>query len=398
MVCINGGGPQSGFGTRVRLMANAVAKTGAEVTIMRFYPLLKSQGQWQTALPAAGGINIIEIPVLPMSRSRLLRALSFFAANIVLYLYAFFHKVDAIQAESTEAAYVVLRRRWLNLPVIVDYHGAAVEEARYARKTGEIRSAAIWQQAAERCSTRADVHLYVSTKLRDYMYARYPQSRQVPSLVVPINVDELFFTDRDGAAKRAELAIDARTPLLIYSGGDQRYQCLRAMFELFDRLAAVHRDLHFLVLSRNLEPFAKMAQQVLAADARRRVMMKSAKNKTDIAQYLAAADLAIMLRENEALNIVACPTKFGEYLAAGLPVVATPWAGHAPEFIDRYRVGTLVDPDKPQIEAVSALLGGSAPSRAEIRRVARAELHWSHCEALIERLYGGVLKMRKSTV
>ena len=64
-----------------------------------------------------------------------------------------------------------------------------------------------------------------------------------------------------------------------------------------------------------------------------------AADPADVPKYLAAADVGLLLRRPSASRIAASPTKFAEYLAAGLPIVATAGVGDLDEHIEQHRVG-----------------------------------------------------------
>ncbi|HHT23616.1 MAG TPA: glycosyltransferase family 4 protein [Bacteroidales bacterium] len=59
--------------------------------------------------------------------------------------------------------------------------------------------------------------------------------------------------------------------------------------------------------------------------------------------YLSAADVAILWRENEVLNNVACPSKFGEFVVMGLYVIHNKTVDIATKYIKENHAGLLVD-------------------------------------------------------
>jgi glycosyltransferase involved in cell wall biosynthesis len=76
---------------------------------------------------------------------------------------------------------------------------------------------------------------------------------------------------------------------------------------------------------------------------------------------VAAADVGISFRKGELSKRAASPTKVGEYLAAGLPVVSSAGIGDCDELIERNRVGVIVrdasrDAHRIAAEAILALL------------------------------------------
>lgn len=387
VVCANAGGPNSGFGTRVRLIAKALKNNGLKVTILRFYPLFREKVHWGTDESIHSTASIREIPVLPMSRFACFRVLSFIWANIYLYWYCWSKRVDYIQAESHEAAQVALSKRWLHIPVVVDFHGAVVEEARYAGKIDGKRDAKSWYEIAEANAVRAESYFFVSNALIEYLDGKYGFRKSRPAYVVPINVDEEFFREYDRGPLRKELGLEQDDVLLIYSGGDQKYQCIDEMMKVYERLATEFSNVYFLALSTTLDRFRNAACSIVEQKYRKRIFFRSARDKEEVVRYLNAADIAIMLRENEVLNIVSCPTKFGEYLAAGLPVICTPWAGHAPALVKKYELGVVIDPNNIDIAQLRDFIATKLHDRSRIRAVAMRESSWKHCEDVIAECY-----------
>jgi glycosyltransferase involved in cell wall biosynthesis len=72
---------------------------------------------------------------------------------------------------------------------------------------------------------------------------------------------------------------------------------------------------------------------------------------------IASLSAAAMFFETGVAKLGSCPTRMGEILATGLPVVANPGVGDVGEIITRYRVGVLVEEntDEAMREAVLAL-------------------------------------------
>jgi len=76
-----------------------------------------------------------------------------------------------------------------------------------------------------------------------------------------------------------------------------------------------------------------------------------------VPQAVAGFSAAAMFFETGIAKLGSCPTRMGEILAAGLPVVANPGVGDVGEIIERYRVGVLVteNTDESMRSAVAAL-------------------------------------------
>jgi glycosyltransferase involved in cell wall biosynthesis len=63
----------------------------------------------------------------------------------------------------------------------------------------------------------------------------------------------------------------------------------------------------------------------------------------DVPRYLGAADLGLLLREDNPVNAVASPVKFAEYLACGVPVLVTSFVGDYSALVVSEKLGAVVD-------------------------------------------------------
>jgi hypothetical protein len=83
----------------------------------------------------------------------------------------------------------------------------------------------------------------------------------------------------------------------------------------------------------------------------------------EVARYLTAGDIGLLLRESCPVNQVASPVKFGEYLAAGLPVVISDGIGDYSSLVREERLGVTLEnaePTKGNIGSIIDLLRHSA--------------------------------------
>jgi hypothetical protein len=63
---------------------------------------------------------------------------------------------------------------------------------------------------------------------------------------------------------------------------------------------------------------------------------------SEVPDYLAAADAAIIFRSHSVVNKVACPVKFCEYLCAGLPVIANNSVDLIKSTLEQHAFGCLI--------------------------------------------------------
>jgi glycosyltransferase involved in cell wall biosynthesis len=156
-----------------------------------------------------------------------------------------------------------------------------------------------------------------------------------PVVVIPCCVDVPKF----GAAKRAELGLHDRV-VFVHAGTLGGPYLPR---ETADLLAAA-RERDHRTFALILTP---SAPEVIAVELERRGftgddyrVIKA--QPDDVPGYLAAADVGLLLLRPSSARDWSSPTKFGEYLAAGLPVIATATIGDLDAQIERGRLGALL--------------------------------------------------------
>ena len=118
-----------------------------------------------------------------------------------------------------------------------------------------------------------------------------------------------------------------------------------------------------------------------------------------VAATLQRAHAGVLLRRAHPVNRVSSPTKFGEYLAAGVPAVMTDGIGDFSGLARRKRVGLVLEPgllDRDELppEEISRIIGFVRESleqrrqvSARCRRVAREYLHWDTASATLLNAY-----------
>lgn len=145
----------------------------------------------------------------------------------------------------------------------------------------------------------------------------------------------------------------------------------RIDWELVDGLAALRPDWSFLLAGPQSRLEDPVAERALARD---NVHALGAWPADDVPALLAALDAAIVpYRVDDAFNVRSTPLKTLEFLAAGLPVVATPIPAHR-----RLTPAVRLAGDVPTFTAALAdELAGDDRARRTGRRAFAAEHDWS---------------------
>ncbi len=197
------------------------------------------------------------------------------------------------------------------------------------------------------CLLHADAIVTTSQKFSQQVWeipyiANSPQKDFVIAVPNCADTDKFAFNPQAGEINRQQLGWQGRT-VLIFSGAVQSWigfdQTL-AFFKLlkqFDPSAYVaflaYGDLDSLrqkIAAENISPADYCVRTVPSAE---------------MPFYLSAAHLGISFIKNKE---IASPVKFGEFLAAGLPVIINPGVGDTERIIKQYQAGLVIDPANPE--------------------------------------------------
>ncbi len=293
-----------------------------------------------------------------------------------------------VHARGIQGAHAMLplRRKYPNLRLICDVRGMDSAEYvldlvfRKGRQPNAVET--FWQKRLTRMEAQAvlgsDLVLCVSRSMIP-RFQLLTMGKKTPFDYVPCAVDGNVFagaqSQRDGLRKK--LGIDGKL-VFVYAGSLSAWQIPGTLLRVVRRALELIPDAVFLAITPQPSELTDAAARA-GIPADRLVSVRA--NHSEIAGYLAAGDIGLLLREPNEVNKYACPTKFAEYLACGLHVLATTAVDEVASSIEKTGAGTLIDRlDSP--ESVDAALLESARAAREGERAARcataaAAFDWS---------------------
>ncbi len=213
-----------------------------------------------------------------------------------------------------------LRARFKDTRLVADVRGDSAAEARFhlAGLGGERRAEMLDRLEAQALS-HADHVICISATLLGEVRKRFAIA--CPATVIPCVADEQrFFPDADRRLEaRASLGLSSE-PLIVYAGSIGQWHQFEATLDTFVAVALRDSRARFLVATRD----AEKARAIVSArgELQGRASVRDG-DANEVARWLSAADIGLLLREPHALNRVACPTKFAEYALSGLSVVVS---------------------------------------------------------------------------
>ena len=180
----------------------------------------------------------------------------------------------------------------------------------------------------------------VSNALKDYYKKKYEIKKDKFSVFPGAADSELFFYDENlRNSTRKDLNLDPDDILVVYSGR------LEMKWEIPDKIINFFKDLNskdskFKLLL--VTPDVELANDLINEKDLKDLVYVKKVELIDVNKYLNAADIGLLLREDIPMNNVASPTKFAEYLMAGLPVIVSHGVYDFANDIDKTGYGTVV--------------------------------------------------------
>jgi glycosyltransferase involved in cell wall biosynthesis len=265
-----------------------------------------------------------------------------------------------------------------------DVRGDAEAELKY-RTAQEGDSVPFWRRFDSRLlrriegiALRKSDHIFcVSDALRVRLTERWGLEGR-PMDVIPSCADPNLFRFDPMARERmrAHLKLADRM-IMVYSGSMYRWQLVDKIIGLARHVMRTNPRLHLLLLTPDLAEARRTLSAALPAGSYTFLHVPHSR----MPHYLAAADVGLLIRQAHALNQVACPTKFAEYVMCGLPVLVTDGLGDLAEFVRGQRIGLVLSDlddlhpiDQPLAELLHESAGIAWKERAA--RIGREHFAW----------------------
>jgi glycosyltransferase involved in cell wall biosynthesis len=242
----------------------------------------------------------------------------------------------------------LILRAVLGVKIVFDLRGLMAEE--YVE-------AGVWREGslAHRATKRVEGALFRESDAIVALTHRVVQLLDETSLdfrqrkarveVIPCCVDLARYRPTDGERVRRELGLADRR-IMVYAGSLGGWYLTDEIARLFAMGRSRMPDLHLLVLTQSPHILMRRALEAAAAPPESHTIRTVAPE--EMPAHLSSGDLGVHLIRPGFSMVANSPTKFGEYLACGLPILTNAGIGDCDELIRGERVGTLVESLDPE--------------------------------------------------
>ncbi len=185
-----------------------------------------------------------------------------------------------------------------------------------------------------------DFRISVSEKLVEYWKERFSYQDD-KHVVIPCLVNSSFkfqqLSKEEKTAIRQKHGIHPDAFVLVYSGSVSGWQSFGLVKQTLRPLLKESENAALLFLSPPDKHIEEMQKELPE-----RIFRAWVKHD-EVTPLLSACDYGVLIRESSVTNRVASPTKFAEYLGAGLPVIISAGIGDYADFVRNNRCGIVLE-------------------------------------------------------
>lgn len=125
----------------------------------------------------------------------------------------------------------------------------------------------------------------------------------------------------------------------VYIGGLSKWQCFDEILEIYEKIQTETSIFHVITLE-----IENAKKKILNTSINpERIKVYSVKNREDIPIKLSQYEYGFLIREDNAVNNVASPIKFCEYLSCNVNVIMTNAVRSYNQIINKYKIGTIIE-------------------------------------------------------
>jgi len=252
---------------------------------------------------------------------------------------ALWGKYDAIHSHEEGSWFGVVLAGLLRLPHLYDMHSSLPQQLTNFAYSRSRLVKAVFGALERFVIRRSRVVIVICPQLEEVVRGI---DAAVPSVLIenaPGSGDAPV--EGSGAAVRRELGIDARTPVVLYTGTFEAYQGLDLLFASMRAVIAARPDARLVLAGGRPDQIETARAQAAAVGIADAVIFAGQRPAEEIPSFLDAADVLVSPRSLGTNT----PLKIYQYLRSGRPIVATRLLTHTQVLDDDVAFLTAATPD-----------------------------------------------------
>lgn len=274
-------------------------------------------------------------------------------SNIILWILCLIHRPKTIVCRNVIAANMGINLRGISSIKKVCFDGRGAMDAEWHEY--EVTVPESWKKAIFKMEHKAvnqsDYRIAVTQKLVEHWQNRYGYSLN-KHVVIPCTLNSSFKatipTIEEINKVRISIGMNPEDTVLAYSGSTSGWQSFSILYTFLSSFLIESKNHKVIFLAQEEDNITKLQQEFPEQVQRRWV------NHQEVTAILTACDTGILIREQSVTNQVASPTKFAEYLSAGLTVIISENLGDYSDFVKENNCGNVVKGNSfPQITKTS---------------------------------------------
>ncbi len=263
--------------------------------------------------------------------------------GIIVALYIILkHKIPIVHARSDiPIAIGYVLKSVMPIKLLYDRRGIMGEdhtEHSGWKRGGYLYRLAIWfEQVAIR---RSDAVVVLAENMNVKLKRNIDSGKDVLIKTIPCCIDLQLFNYNAHQNLKDAMGLSGKF-VLVYSGSVGTYNLLNEMFDFFKEALELITNAHFLILTQNKDVVADLMMRRNDIDKDKVTITYIPHEK--LPPYLSVGEVGLVFRRTSPTALAASPTKFGEYLACGLPVISTPQVGDLEDIINSNKIGVVLN-------------------------------------------------------
>ncbi|CAN5465291.1 hypothetical protein BH11BAC2_BH11BAC2_18420 [soil metagenome] len=206
-------------------------------------------------------------------------------------------------------------------------------------------------QLEEKAVNQSNFRIAVSSMLVAWWRKQY-NYKSNDHVVIPCTLNSSFKaitpSIQDVKMSREKLGLMSSDIVMAYSGSTAGWQSFSILQPFLSHYLKQGKNYKVIFLAQEEENIQQLEKEFPGQVSRKWVPHQ------EVPSVLSACDLGILIREKSITNEVASPTKFAEYLSAGLPVIISENLGDYSVFVKNHHCGYVLNGHGyPLLEATS---------------------------------------------